>query len=110
MNEIPITVRLAIALAAHDEDAMNEIIRDSIGEMTKKYLDISHEYCFEDLPFVVATMRIAARSLETMMPESGRLFAKRIEGSTESVVVDLSELKKQMKEDRDETVDDKRTE
>lgn len=110
MNEIPITVKLALAVAVHDEEAVNDIIKNSVGEMTKKYLDISHEYCFEDLPFVVATMRIAARSLEMLMPESGRLFAKRIEGSTESVVVDLSELKKQMKEDPDETVDDKRTE
>lgn len=106
MNEIPITVKLALAAAAHDGDAVNGIIRESIGEMTKKYLDISHEYCFEDLPLVVATMRIAARSLEMIMPESGKLFAKRIEDSTESIVVDFGELKKQMKEDQDETVDD----
>lgn len=110
MNEIPITVKLALAAAAHDEEAINDIIKSSIGEMTKKYLDISHEYCFEDLPLVVATMRIAARSLEMLMPESGRMFAKRIEDGTQSIVVDLSELKKQMKEDPNETMDDKGTE
>lgn len=106
MNEIPITVKLALAVAAHDEDAINEIIKSSIGEMTKKYLDVAHEYCFDDLPLVVATMRIAARSLEILMPESGRLFAKRLENSTESIVVDLGELKKQIGGDSDEKMDD----
>lgn len=110
MNEIPITVKLALAAAAHDGDAINEIVKSSVSELTKKYLGIAHEYCFEDLPLVVATMRIAARSLEMLMPESGRLFAKRLEDGTESIVVDLSELKKQMKEDSDEAVDDQRAE
>lgn len=106
MNEIPVVVKLASAIAVHDENAVNEIIRESIGEMTKKYLDVSHEYYYEDLPIVVAAMRIAARSLEAILPEGGRSLANRIDGITESVVVDFGELKKQMEEESNEAMDD----
>ena len=106
MNEMPIIIKLSLAAAVNDENAVKDIIQGSLEEISKKYIDISHDYYFEDLPFVVAGMRIAARTIETIRSESGRSLSKRIESNTESVVIDLSKLKEQVKGESDEAVED----
>lgn len=93
------SVKLTLAMLGNDRDAVGRIIAEGIGTMTEKYLDIAHEYTAEDLPFVVASMQIAARSLAMILPENGRSLADKIANSTESIVVDLDEMKKQMKKE-----------
>lgn len=99
MNEMPMSLKLTLAMLGNDRDAADRIIAEGIGTMTKKYLDIAHEYTVEDLPFVVASMQIAARSLAMILPESGQSLANNIVNRTESVVVDLTEMKKQMRKE-----------
>jgi len=90
-----------MAMVIQNDDEVNRIINDTVGEMTRKYLNIAREYCLEDLPFAVASMQIAARSLAAILPESGRQIAEEIAGGTESIVVDLTEMKKQMQKEDD---------
>ena len=100
--EIPFSAKLTMAILAKNPKATEQIIAECIGTMTKKFLDVAHEYDITDLPFVVATMQIAARSLSLILNDSGRALADKIANQTECMAVNLNELKNQMKEKDDE--------
>lgn len=98
MDNISISAQLAMTMMAHDDERVKRIFSESIGALTKKYLDSSCGYCMEDLPLVAAALKIAANSLMAIMPEAGRKFADKIAGSTETIVVDVGGLMRQREE------------
>lgn len=104
--EIPFSLKLTMAILSNDQKAANQIVAECIGTMTKRLLDVAHEYDYTDLPFVVAAMKISAQSLSLIMDESGRELAEKISSRTECIAVDLNEMKKQMEEGGNEKVDD----
>lgn len=100
--EIPFSVKLTMAMLAQNREATGKIVAECIGEMTWKFLGVAHEYDYADLPFVVATMRITAKSLSLILDDNGRSLADTIESHTECAAVDLKELMRQMREEGNE--------
>ena len=66
----------------------------------------AESYDYEDLPFVVASMQLTARSLSTLLDDRGKSLAEKVVAHVHSVTIDLTELKKQMGEDTNEKMDD----
>lgn len=99
MNEIPMSLKLMQAILEGDKDAVDRIMAEGIETMTKKYIDIASEYTVGDLPFVVASMQIAAMSIAALLSESGKKLASKIVNSAEYIAADLAEMKKQMEKD-----------
>lgn len=100
-GQIPFAYREAMAALAKNADAANEIIVEALGEVGNKVSDISRQYDESDWPFVITAMRTVANALESSMDESGKLWTKRLSEHTSGIMIDATELKKQMEEERD---------
>lgn len=100
-GRIPFAYRAAMAALAKNTDAANEIIVEALGEVGNKVADISRQYDESDWPFVITAMRTVANALEPSMDESGKLWTKQLSEHTSGIMIDATELKKQMEEERD---------
>lgn len=104
---MPYSVRMAAAMLAHDQKMVDEVVVDCFDTMTKKFLAVAHEYDAADLPFVVATLRITATALSSILDESGRSFVEKLVSHTSCITVDAEELRKQAAEERKQRGDEK---
>lgn len=98
-DEMPYAVRFALAMLAHDSNAAAQVVTDSIGTITGELLAVAEGFKTADLPFVVASMQIAANYLTNLLDEPGRRFSDDIASHVSCITVDVAEMKKQMKED-----------
>lgn len=103
--KMPFSMKMTLAMLAGNRQAVARITAECIGEMVKKFLDTAHEYDYTDLPFAVAAMRTAANSLYMIMDDHGKGLADTISNRTHCIGVDMGELKKQMREEEDEKMD-----
>lgn len=76
-SDLPYSVRMAVAMLAHDQKMADEVVVDCFDAMTKKFLAVAHEYDATDLPFVVATMRITATALSSILDENGQQLCRK---------------------------------
>lgn len=106
-SDLPYSVRMAVAMLAHDQKMADEVVVDCFDAMTKKFLAVVHEYDATDLPFVVATMRITATALSSILDENGRSFVEKLVSHTSCITVDAEELRKQAAEEREQRGDEK---
>jgi hypothetical protein len=106
MPEMPYSLQLAIMSMGGNDRGVIQVFSKCINDMTKKLLDVAESYDYEDLPFVVASMQLTARSLSTLLDDRGKSLAEKVVAHVHSVTIDLTELKKQMEEDTNEKVDD----
>ena len=67
----PYAVQLAFAQLANNTDATNKIMNASIGGMTQELLALAHSYAPEDLPFVLASMKLLSNAMP-VLDDSGR--------------------------------------
>lgn len=102
--------RMTLAILSGDRRAVDRVAAECIGEMVTKFLDVAHGYDCTDLPFVVATMRTAANSIYMVLDDHGKSLADTIHNQTHCISINMDELRKQMKEEGNEKVDDKGTE
>ena len=106
-SDLPYSVRMAVAMLVHDQKMADEVVVDCFDAMTKKFLAVAHEYDATDLPFVVATMRITATALSSILDENGRSFVEKLVSHTSCITVDAEELRKQEAEEREQRGDEK---
>lgn len=106
MPEMPYSLQLAIMSMGGNDRGVIQVFSKCINDMTKKLLDVAESYDYEDLPFVVASMQLTARSLSALLDDRGKSLAEKVVAHVHSVTIDLTELKKQMGEDTNEKMDD----
>lgn len=69
---LPYTVQLAFAQLANNTEATNKIMSASIGGMTQELLALTHSYAPEDLPLVLAAMKLLSNAMLPVLDDSGR--------------------------------------
>lgn len=94
-NGIPYALRMSMAVLANKPDVAHDISAECITAMTKELTDVASGYDVMDYPFLVASMRLTAASLETLLDEHGRGLADNIVAHTTCITVDADELKRQ---------------
>lgn len=97
-NEIPYSVKLAMAMLVRNREMADKVVVECFDGMTKKMLAVTHEYDPSDLPFLVATMRITAQALSSILDESGRSFVENLVSHTACVTINAEELRRQAAE------------
>lgn len=105
-NEIPYSVKLAMAMLAQNHELADKAVVECFDGMTKKMVAVAHEYDLTDLPFVVATMKITAQALSSILDDSGRSFVENLVSHTACVTINAEELRRQAaegEEDGEET-------
>lgn len=108
--KMPFSMKMTLAVLYGDRQAVDRIAAECIGEMVTKFLNVAHGYDYTDLPFVVATMRTAANSIYMVLDDHGKSLADTINNRTHCIGVNMDELRKQMKEEKEnEAVDDEGT-
>lgn len=100
-GRMPFAYRAAMAVLAKNADASNATIAEALAEVGNKVADISRQYDESDWPFVVTAMRTVANALESSMDESSKLMTKKLSEHTSGIMIDATELKKQMEEEKD---------
>ena len=98
MYDKPYCERLFEAVMAQDADAIESIIQDCFVQMTHGFMGVVTGYDYNDLPIVVAVMKVMERTLEMTLDETGKEFVQMISNRTSSVAIDLDELRRQAKE------------
>lgn len=97
-HEMPFELKLTLAVLSGDKNAVSNVIASCMDGVTRKLVDVAHSYHPNDLPFVVAGMRIVSSTLSQMMTDKGRELSDAIVNRTQCIAVDVEELKRQMKE------------
>lgn len=95
MNNMPYSMKMAMAMMAGNREMTDKVVVECFDGMTKKLLAVAHEYDPTDLPFVVATMKITASALSSILDESGRKFADNLVSHTACITIDAEELRRQ---------------
>lgn len=75
--EMPYSLQLAIMSMGGNDRGVIQVFSKCINDMTKKLLDVAESYDYEDLPFVVASMQLTARSLSTLLDDRGSPWQRR---------------------------------
>lgn len=99
-KKMPFAYRAAMAVLMKNANAANQTIADALDEIGNKVADVSRQYDVSDWPFVIAAMRTVADALEGALDESGRALTKTVTEHTSGILIDASELKKQMEEEK----------
>lgn len=107
-NEVPYSVKLAMAMLAQNRELADKVVVECFDSMTKKMLAVTHEYDPSDLPFVVATMKITAQALSSILDDSGRSLVENLVSHTACITVDAEELRRQAAEEDEDGMDKKR--
>lgn len=84
---LPYTVQLAFAQLANNTEATNKIMSASIGGMTQELLALAHSYAPEDLPLVLASMKLLANAMLPVLDDSGRQLMDLIMGHTTCITI-----------------------
>lgn len=101
MPEKPYYMQLFEATAADDNEAVEEIIQECFVKMAHKFMEVVTCYDHNDLPVVVAVMKIVERTLASTLDRSGKEFVDMICSQTSSIAFDMDELKRQAREERE---------
>ena len=96
-KKIPIAVQAAFALATGKKDEAHDIIGHALADMIGDACRFAHSYPYEDLPFVVASMKVATNALESVLDEQGKSLADNVFQHTDSIVINASEFMRQAK-------------
>lgn len=102
MNGMPYSIRLMLAQMSGNSEEAGKVVDECFVEMTKKFLAVAHEYDSVDLPLVIATMQIAAQAMMPILNDSGRELVKNLVSHTQTVTIDLSEMRRQTSENNEE--------
>lgn len=96
-KKVPYNTQVQFAILAGKIDETHDVIGRVLAEMVNGALEFAQSYPFDDLPFVIAAMKVAVNALESMLGPNGKALADTIYSRTDSIVVDASEFKRQAK-------------
>ncbi len=102
MSKMPYSIRLMLAQMSGNSEVAGKVVDECFAEMTKKFLAVAHEYDSVDLPLAIATMQIAAQAMMPILNDSGRELVKNLVSHTQTVTIDLSEMRRQTSENNEE--------
>lgn len=71
-KKIPYAVRVSAALLAGKTDESFNIIGEALTDIVGKISKISQNYCYIDLPFVIAALRVTANAFESTIDDKGK--------------------------------------
>lgn len=95
MNKFPYTLMLAAAIALDDMDRADEVIKGAVGGMVDDAIALARKYHSDDLPLVVASLRVVASALESIMPDDQKMLMDIVMRETTVTVINVKELRKQ---------------
>lgn len=98
-KKIPYAVRVSAALLAGKTDESFNIIGEALTDIVGKISKIFQNYCYIDLPFVIAALRVTANAFESTIDDKGKELARTVYEKTDGVVINAAELMKQVRED-----------
>lgn len=96
-KKVPYNTQVQFAILAGKIDEAHDVIGRVLAEMVNGALEFAQSYPFDDLPFVIAAMKVAVNALESMLGPNGKALADTIYSRTDSIVVDAFEFKRQAK-------------
>lgn len=108
MNDIPYSVKMAVAMMSGNREMADKVIVDCFDSMTHKFTSVAGEYDQSDLPFVVATMRITASALSSLLDENGRSFVEKLVSHTACITINAEELRRQAAEGEEDGEEEER--
>ena len=94
---VPYNTQVQFALLAGKGDEVHDIIGRALAEMTSGACQFAQSYPYDDLPFVVASMKVVANALEQILDPDGKVIADAIYERTDSIVVNATEFMRQAK-------------
>ena len=97
----PYIIRFLKALNQENYKEAEKVMREFFPECSSKILDVTRQFHRGDLPLVVAAMKVTIQALETMMGESEKEASEYITKSINISVINLDELKRQIREDQE---------
>lgn len=97
-KKIPYAVRVSAALLAGKTDEAFNTIGEALTNIVGKISKISHDYCYVDLPFVIAALRVIANAFESTLDDKGKELARTVYEKTDGIVINAAELMKQARE------------
>ena len=89
---VPYSVQMAAALLCHDEAAATRITGVALDDMAGNLFQFMNSYDPNDLPFIVATLKIVTPMFEDIMNEHGKQICEGIVKSTTAIRVDMDML------------------
>lgn len=98
-KKIPYAVRVSTALLAGKTDEAFNVIGEALTDIVGKISKVSQDYCYIDLPFVIAALRVTANAFESTIDDKGKELARTVYERTDGVVINAAELMKQVRED-----------
>lgn len=66
-KKIPYAVRVSAALLAGKTDEAFNVIGEALTDIVGKISKVSQDYCYIDLPFVIAALRVTAKPLRALL-------------------------------------------
>mgnify|MGYP004517156897 CR=1 FL=1 len=96
-EKVPYNTQVQFALLAGKSDEAHDIIGHALAEMTNGACQFAQSYPYDDLPFVVASMKVVANALEQILSPNGKALADTIYERTDSIVVNATEFLRQAK-------------
>lgn len=99
MNEkkIPYSIQAAFAASVGKDKEAHDIIGHALAEMTNGACQFAQSYSYDDLPIVVASMKVATNALESILDDKDKMLADKIYKNTDSTVINATEFMRQAK-------------
>ena len=96
-KKIPYSVQAAFAVAIGKDKEAHDIIGNAIADMIGGACRFAQSYPYDDLPLVVASLKVATDALGSIMDEKGKKLSDNIYKNTESTVINATEFMRQAK-------------
>lgn len=91
MNKgIPYITRFKICLQMGDIDGAQKVLSEGIGDITSELVSLIQQYRRNDLPFIVAAMKIVTNAMAPVVGEGGMKFVDEVVNNTESITIVLN--------------------
>lgn len=102
-KKIPYAVRVSAALLAGKTDEAFNVIGEALTDIVGKISKVSQDYCYIDLPFVIAALRVAHESVREEIADVYIMLVQLVEivGKPEEVQQIVLEKLEQLKGDLD---------
>lgn len=85
---------LVEAIKRGDRPAVDHILTNAMQAIGDELLAVIEDHPTEDLPLLIASMRITASAFESQIPDSGRLMAKSIVESATAIVFKSGDIRR----------------
>ncbi len=90
---IPFGLQMATALIGKNEGAASRITAQAIDSISHDLIAVANSYDMNDLPFVIASMKILSEALSGALNESGKIICDSIVNNTTAISFNADALR-----------------